>query len=261
MAEFQTLNYSLSEGVAVVAINNPPVNALSEPVFRDMAALLTQLDDDKTVKAVVLTGSGSIAFVAGADIKQIAEISTPEKGEALCTEGKQLFDKIENFRVPVIAAINGICLGGGLELAMSCHIRIASDKAKFGQPEINLGIIPGLGGSQRLPRIVGPAKATELILTGDQVTAQEAKAIGLINKVVPEVEVLKQARGLAKKIASKSRCAIEASMEAIGAAIKQPRADGMLAESKIFSRLTLTEDMREGVRAFIEKRQPAFKDR
>ncbi|MBI2943291.1 MAG: enoyl-CoA hydratase/isomerase family protein [Candidatus Wallbacteria bacterium] len=261
MAEFQTLNFSLSEGVAVVAINNPPVNALSEPVFRDLAALLTELDADKSVKAIVLTGAGSIAFIAGADIKQIAELGSPEQGEKACEEGKQLFDKIENFRVPVIAAINGICLGGGLELAMSCHIRIASDKAKFGQPEINLGIIPGLGGTQRLPRIVGPAKATELILTGDQVTAQEAKAIGLVNKIVPEVELLKQARGLAKKISTKSRCAIEASMEAIGAAVHKSRAEGMHAESAIFGRLCATEDMREGVRAFIEKRQPAFKDR
>ncbi|MBI4872118.1 MAG: enoyl-CoA hydratase/isomerase family protein [Candidatus Riflebacteria bacterium] len=261
MADFQTINYSLSDGVAVVAINNPPVNALGAAVFRDLEGIFNQLAADPSVKAVVLTGSGSIAFVAGADIKEIAEIGTPEDGERITVQGKALLDRIENFRVPVIAAINGVCLGGGVELAMACHVRISSDKAKFGQPEINLGIIPALGGTQRLPRIVGPSKATELILTGDLITAQEAKAIGLVNKVVPEAELLKQAKGLAKKIASRGRCAIEASMEAIRAAIHQPRSDGMAAESKIFGRLCATEDMREGVRAFIDKRQPNFKDR
>lgn len=261
MAEFATLNFSVSDGVAVVAINNPPVNALSAPVFRDLDALFTQLAGDATVKAVVLTGAGSIAFVAGADIKEIAEISSAEQGEKITLDGKALFDRIENFRIPVIAAINGVCLGGGVELAMTCHIRIASDKAKFGQPEVNLGIIPALGGTQRLPRIVGPSKATELILTGDLITAQEAKAIGLVNKVVPEAELLKQARGIAKKIASKSRCAIEAAMESIGAAVHKTRAEGSLVESKAFAKLCSTEDMREGVKAFIEKRQPNFKDR
>ncbi|HLG21420.1 MAG TPA: enoyl-CoA hydratase-related protein, partial [Candidatus Manganitrophaceae bacterium] len=198
----QFVNYTLDERVATVTISNPPANVLTTPLVSELEKVFDELSSADGVKAVVLTGSGTL-FVAGADIKEIASISSSKQGEELAKRGQAVFDKIEQMKKPVIAAITGFCLGGGMELAMACHIRIAGDRARLGQPEINLGIIPGFGGTQRLPRLVGKAKAMELILTGDMINAQEAKALGLINKVVPEGEVLKQAQGLAKKIASK----------------------------------------------------------
>ncbi len=248
------------EAVATLTINNPPKNVLTIAVMDALEKAVDEVAQDDTVKAVVISGSGPL-FVAGADIKVIASIQTSKDGEMLARQGQALFNKIEQMQKVVIAAINGYCLGGGMELAMACHLRIAGDRARMGQPEINLGIIPGFGGTQRLPRIVGQAKAIELILSGDMINAEEAKRIGLVNKVVPEGEVLKQATGLAKKLAAKSKCTIQATLKAIEEGMNEPLSIGLGREAELFGEICQTEDMKEGVKAFLEKRQPKFQDR
>jgi len=257
----QFINFTIDERVATVTISNPPANVLTTPLMSELDKVMGELAGNDDIKAIIITGSGSL-FVAGADIKEIASISSSQQGEALARGGQAVFDKIEQLKKPVIAAITGFCLGGGMELAMSCHMRIAGDRARMGQPEINLGIIPGFGGTQRLSRLVGKPKALELILTGDMINAQEAKALGLVNKVVPEGEVLKQAQGLAKKIASKGRKAIQAVLRAIQEGTQlQPLSNGFALEAQLFGDLCRTADMKEGLSAFMEKRQPKFQDR
>ncbi len=257
----QFVNEVVEDHVATVTINNPPANALSSAVLAEFEAVVDRIAKDPQVKAVVITGSGNM-FIAGADIKEISAISSGKIGAELTAKGQAIFNKIEQLPKPVIAAINGLfCLGGGLELAMACHIRLAGDRVRLGLPEIDLGIIPGLGGTQRLPRIVGPSKATELILTGDKITAQEAKEIGLVNKVVPDADVLKQAQGLAKKIASKGQVAVRTAMKAIGIAITTPLVEGLKKESELFGSLCETVDMKEGISAFLQKRQPKWQDK
>ena len=253
----QYISYTVEEAVATIVINNPPANALSTPVMTELAQVFEEMATNKDVKVVVFTGAGTF-FITGADIKEISTIESAKQGEDLTAKGQGILSKIENLSKSVIAAINGMCLGGGLELAMACHMRVASDRARFGQPEINLGIIPGFGGTQRLSRLVGKAKAIELVLTGDMITAQEAKALGLINKVVPEGEVLKQAQGLAKKIASKGQVAVRLALEAIREGYKKSLEEGLALESKLFGQICMTQDMKEGLKAFIEKRQPKF---
>jgi enoyl-CoA hydratase/carnithine racemase len=256
----QFIQYVVEEGVATVTINHPPANALSSPVMTELAQVFQEMDQKREVKVVVFTGAGTF-FIAGADIKEILSISSARQGEELATLGQGVFNQIENLSKPVIAAINGVCLGGGLELAMACHIRVAGDRVRLGQPEINLGIIPGFGGTQRLSRLVGKAKATEWILTGDMINAQEAKALGLVNKVVPDGEVLKQAQNLAKKIASKGQVAVRAALKAIGEGMKGSLEEGLTNEARLFGRLCDTQDMKEGLKAFLEKRQPKFQDK
>ena len=257
----QFVNDVVEDHVATVTIANPPANALSNAVMAELEAVIDKIAKDPQVKAVVITGAGNM-FVAGADIKEISTISSGKIGTEITTKWQTIYNKIEQLQKPVIAAINGLfCLGGGLELAMACHIRIAGDRVRIGLPEIDLGIMPGLGGTQRLPRIVGPSKATELILTGDKITAREAEEIGLVNKVVPDADVLKQAQGLAKKIASKGQLAVRAAMKAIGIAISAPLAEGLKKESELFGSLSETADMKEGIAAFLQKRQPKWQDK
>ncbi len=254
------VSYTEDGPVATVTLNNPPKNVLNLPLMEAFEGIVEDLGKKDTVKTIVIAGSGPL-FVAGADIKVIASIDSPEAGEQLARRGQTLFNKIEQMPKVVIAAINGYCLGGGMELAMACHLRIAGDRLRMGQPEINLGIIPGFGGTQRLPRIVGQAKALELILSGDMINAEEAKRIGLINKIVPEGEVLKQAVGLAKKIGAKSKCAIEAILKAIEEGMNEPLSIGLSREAELFGKICQTADMREGITAFLEKRQPKFQDK
>jgi enoyl-CoA hydratase/carnithine racemase len=257
----QYLTSTTEDRVATVVFNNPPANALSSPVMTELESLFDELAADDAVKAIVFTGAGSF-FISGADVREVAGIADAAKGRELTTRGQRILDRIERMDKPVIAAINGLfCLGGGLELAMACHLRVASERVRLGQPEIDLGIIPGFGGTQRLPRLVGQAKAIELILTGDKVPAPEAKAIGLVNKVVPDAEVVKQAQGLAKKIAGKSAVAVRAALRAIREGIGRPLADGQKLESDLFGTVCESADKREGVSAFLEKRQPKFLDR
>ncbi|HIE37625.1 MAG TPA: enoyl-CoA hydratase [Anaerolineales bacterium] len=266
MAEWQYIRTQVEDRVAVLTIDHPPVNSFNKQVVTELDEAVDQLLADDDVKAIVITGGGTNAFVAGADIPEIKELlDKPEEGYAASREfierGQGVNLKIERAAKPVIAAINGFCLGGGLELAMACHMRICSDRARLGQPEINLGIIPGWGGTQRLARLVGKGKAIEMILTGDMITAQEAYRLGLVNKVVPAGAVLKEARGLARKIVSKSRFPVAAALRAITEGLAVPIEEGLRIEAEQFVGLADTEDIREGINAFLEKRQPQFKDK
>mgnify|MGYP000075143216 FL=1 len=261
MGEYQNIHVSIEDRIAILTIDHPPANAFDTQTVTELYQAFNEALQNDEVKVIIITGAGQFAFVAGADINEINKLKGYEDAKEVALKGQELFNIIENSPKPVIAAINGFCLGGGNELAMACHIRIASDRARFGQPEINLGIMPGWGGTQRLPRLLGKGKAFELLLTGDMITAQEAYRIGLVNKVVPAGEVLKAAKDLAKKIASKGKLAIEAIIDAVNKGMEMSLKDGLLYEADRFARLCETEDMREGVRAFLEKRQPQFKDR
>jgi enoyl-CoA hydratase len=266
MAEWQFIRTEIEDTIAVLTIDHPPVNSFNTQVVTELGEAIDELLANDEVKAVVLTGGGTNAFVAGADIPEIKGLlDEPGDGHAAAREfiekGQAVHLKIEKATKPVIAAINGFCLGGGLELAMACHIRICSDRAQLGQPEINLGIIPGWGGTQRLARIVGKGKALELILTGDRIRAQEAYRIGLVNKVVPTGAVLKEARGLARKIVSKSKFPIAATLRAVTEGLAVTIEEGLKIEAEQFVGLAETEDIHEGINAFLEKRQPEFSDR
>lgn len=266
MAEWQYIRTQVEDRIAVLTIDHPPVNSFNKQVVTELDEAIDQLLADDEVKAIVITGGGTNAFVAGADIPEIKELlDNPGEGYAAAREflerGQRVFLKIERATKPVIAAINGFCLGGGLELAMACHMRICSDRARLGQPEINLGLIPGWGGTQRLARLTNKGKAIELILTGDMITAQEAYRIGLVNKVVPAGAVLKEARDLARKIVSKSKFPIAAALRAITEGLETTIEEGLKIEADQFVGLASTEDIREGVTAFLEKRQPKFQDK
>ncbi len=248
--------------VATITLNHPPANLLTLALLSQLDAAFTRLRADAVVKAVLITGAGT-SFAAGADIRVIAAIASAEEGERLARQGQAVFDRIEQMPIPVIAAITGFCLGGGLELALACHIRVAGDRAKLGLPEIGLGIMPGFGGTQRLKRAVGTARAMEIVLTGEMMTATEAKESGLVNRVVPEGEVLKQAQGLAKKIASKGRVALSHAIQAIShvGCCGGSLTDGLALEARLFGALCETADKKEGVTAFLSKRPPKFVDR
>jgi len=261
MAADRLVNYGVEERIGIVTINNPPANALSSTVLNELEEVIGEIERDDNVRVGIITGAGSTIFVAGADINEIKTLDSSVKGEDFSTKGQIVISRIEDMKKPIIAAINGHCLGGGNELAMACHIRIASELAKFGQPEINLGIIPGFGGTQRLLRIAGHAKAKELILTGDMITAKEALSIGLVNRIVPPADLLKQAKELARKIASKGKIAIEFAMDAIKTGMTSSQEDGLKQESRLFGKICETADMKEGIAAFIEKRNPDFQDK
>ena len=250
----------IEDGVALVTLNHPPVNTLTPELLAELDSTFDSLATDDAVKTVVLTGA-SRYFVAGADIRVLASIPSSVEGEAIARHGQTILNKIEAFEKPVIAAINGACLGGGLELALCCHIRLAAEGARLGLPEINLGIMPGFGGTQRLPRLIGQPKAMELILTGEPVSAQEAMSLGLVSQVLSADNLLRQAQGLARKMAGKSQVALRASLRAIREGMKLNISDGLALETHLFGELCDTEDRKEGTAAFLEKRQPQFKDR
>ncbi len=262
MAEWQYIRSEVADRIAVLTIDHPPVNSFNTQVVTELSEAFDQALVDDEVKVIVITGGGTNAFVAGADIPEIkALLGQPGGLRTASEQGQTLFLQIAKATKPIIAAINGFCLGGGLELAMACHMRICSDRARLGQPEMNLGIIPGWGGTQRLARLVGKGKAIELILTGDMITAQEAYRLGLVNKVVPAGAVLKEARGLARKIVSKSKLPVAAALRAISGGLQVPIEEGLQIEAEEFGNLEDTEDASEGVSAFMEKRRPQFKDR
>ncbi len=239
--------------VAILTINRPDkLNALNQQVRDDMLEVLTAIEKDDSVGAVVITGAGEKSFIAGADIGEFAGRSPFDQREAMASP--RIFDIMSNFPKPVIAMINGFCLGGGCELAMSCDMRVASDKARFGQPEINLGIIPGGGGTQRLPRLVGLGNAMRLILTGDMIFAAEAKEIGLVDMVVAADELRAKTLELAAKIASKSPVTLRVAKEALRASEKLAIEDGIAYERDLFCLCFSTQDKEEGVAAFLEKR-------
>ncbi len=254
------LSCSVEESVATLTINHPPANTLTARMLDELEAAFGALAKDDTVKAVIVTGAGRF-FIAGADIRALAAIASAQEGERMALRAQAIGDEIEAFEKPVIAAINGACLGGGLELAMCCHVRLAAEGARLGQPEINLGMMPGMGGTQRLPRLIGRSRATELILTGDTISAQEAKALGLVSQVIPPDDLLRQAQGLARKIASKGQAAVRAALRAIREGAELNVRQALALEARLFGSLCETEDRKEGLAAFLEKRQPRFKDR
>jgi enoyl-CoA hydratase len=247
--------------VSVVTINRPKVlNALNGPTIAALDAAMTAAGADEDVRAIVLTGAGDRAFVAGADINELA-VQTPVAGREHARRGQRVFDRIERLGKPVIAAVNGFALGGGCELAMACTIRLAADTAKFGQPEINLGLLPGYAGSQRLPRLVGQGRALELLLSGQQISAEEAWRIGLVNRVVPAARLMDDARALARTLAEKAPVAARYIIDAVVSGRDMSFADAQDYEATLFGLVSTTEDMREGTRAFLDKRKPEFRGR
>jgi enoyl-CoA hydratase len=246
--------------VVILTINRPDkLNALNQQVRDEVLEHLAQIESDDTVGVVVITGAGDKSFIAGADIGEFAGRTPFDQRQAM--RQPRIFDVMSSYPKPVIAMINGFCLGGGSELAASCDIRIASDKARFGQPEINLGLIPGGGGTQRLPRLIGPGQTMYLVLTGDMIPASDAKEIGLVERVVPHDELREATLELAAKIASKSPLALKVAKEAVRASQRLPVEEGILYERDLFCLCFSTEDKDEGVAAFLEKRPADWKGR
>ncbi|AAM23820.1 enoyl-CoA hydratase [Caldanaerobacter subterraneus subsp. tengcongensis MB4] len=259
--EYKNIEVKIEKGIATITINRPKaLNALNTETLEELENVLEVLQNDDGVKVIVITGAGEKAFVAGADISEMKDMSVFE-AKKFAELGQKVFRKIELVKKPVIAAVNGYALGGGCELALACDIRIASRNAKFGQPEVGLGIIPGFGGTQRLPRIVGVSKAKELIYTGDMIDAEEALRIGLISKVVEQDKLLEEAYGIAKKIMSKGLVAVSLAKEAINKSLEVDIDSGMEYEANAFAMCFGTQDQKEGMAAFLEKRAPKFEGR
>ena len=252
---YQTLLTSLDAGIFIITINRPDkLNALNKDVMNDLDKVMEEVQDDPAIKGVIITGSGQKGFVAGADITEFLGLSSDE-GKALAKRGQDIFFKIENCNKPIIAAVNGFALGGGCELAMACHFRIAAENAKFGQPEVNLGLIPGYGGTQRLVHLIGKGRALELLMTGNMIDAQTALQYGLVNHVTSQEELLNKAKSILEVITTKAPLAIANCITAANVAYSE---DGYQKELEAFGRSFETEDMKEGTAAFLEKRKPVF---
>jgi enoyl-CoA hydratase len=258
---FENVLVEQDGAVLLVTINRPKVlNALDARTLDELDQVFGDAARRDEVRVVVLTGAGEKSFVAGADINELS-VQTAVGGREHARRGQALFNRIERLGKPVIAAVNGFALGGGCELAMACTLRLAADSARFGQPEINLGLLPGYAGSQRLPRLVGRGRALELLLTGRQIPADEAFRIGLVNRVVPAAELATEARALAHAIAAKAPVAMRYILEAVAGGLEMSLADAQDYEATLFGLVSTTEDMREGTKAFLEKRKPDFKGR
>ena len=253
--------YEKKDGIAYVTLNRPKVlNALNQRTWQDLRAAFEDARDDATVRGVILTGAGDKAFIAGADISEIAHITAVD-AERSSRYGQDVLTLVENLGKPVIAAVNGFALGGGCETAMACTIRVASEHARFGQPEVTLGIIPGGGGTQRLPRLVGKGRALQIILSGAMITAQEAYRIGLVNEVVPATDLIPRAEAILKQIFANAPVAIRFSLEAVNRGLETSQAEGMALEASLFGLCAGTEDKDEGTQAFLQKRAAKFKGR
>ncbi|WP_371373629.1 short-chain-enoyl-CoA hydratase [Sporomusa aerivorans] len=258
MSEYANLLFEVEQGIGVVSINRPKaLNALNGATIHELDDLFTKLATDSSVKVVILTGSGEKSFVAGADITEMQNMSAME-GRNWGKVAQAVFNKIENLPQPVIAAVNGYALGGGCELAMACDIRIASEQAKFGQPEVSLGIPPGFGGTQRLPRLVGKGRAKELLFCGDMIDAAEAYRIGLVNQVVGAEELMNAAKAMAGKIITRAPLAVKVCKAAVNEGLDIDLESGMAYEAEVFGLCFATEDQKVGMRAFVEKRKPNF---
>jgi enoyl-CoA hydratase/carnithine racemase len=250
--------YEKKGTIAYVTVNRPKVlNALNTPTWADLRAAFEDARDDTAVRGVILTGAGDKAFIAGADISELAH-ATALEAEQSSRLGQEVLDLIENLGKPVIAAVNGFALGGGCETAMACTIRITVDNAKFGQPEVTLGLVPGGGGTQRLPRLVGKGRALQLILSGEIVSAQEAYRIGLVNEIVPVADLIARAEAILSKIASNAPIAVKFALEAVNKGLETSQSEGLLLEAAYFGLCAGTEDKKEGTSAFLEKRPPQF---
>jgi enoyl-CoA hydratase/carnithine racemase len=253
--------YEKKGNIAYVTVNRPKVlNALNTPTWKDLRTAFEDARDDTAIRGVILTGAGDKAFIAGADIGELAHVAAFE-AEQSSRFGQQVLDLIEDLGKPVIAAVNGFALGGGCETAMACTIRIAVETARFGQPEVALGLIPGGGGTQRLPRLVGKGRALQLILSGEMISAQEAYRIGLVNEIVPAADLVTRAEAILKKIASNAPIAIKLALEAANKGLETSQGEGLLLEASYFGLCAATEDKKEGTTAFLEKRTPQFQGR
>jgi enoyl-CoA hydratase/carnithine racemase len=257
----QNILYEKRNGIAYVTLNRPKVlNALNTPTWMDLRTAFEDARDDASVRGVILTGAGDQAFIAGADISELAHVTAFE-AEQSSRFGQEVLDLIENLGKPVIAAINGFALGGGCETAMACTIRIAVENAKFGQPEVKLGLVPGGGGTQRLPRLVGKGRALQLILSGEMISAQEAYRIGLVNEIVPPGDLINRTETILKQIASNAPIAIKFALEATNKGMETSLSEGLALEASYFGLCAGTEDKKEGISAFLEKRAPQFHGR
>ena len=258
---YENLLLERNDAYAVVTLNRPKVmNALNRALFAELDDAFTALSTDADVRAIILTGAGEKAFAAGADISELATVSAAE-GQQLAQRGQKVFRKIETCGKPVIAAINGFALGGGCELAMACTLRIASERARLGQPEVKLGLLPGYGGTQRLPRLVGKGAALKLLLTGDMVGAEEAFRIGMVDEVVPAEALMSRVETLARALAQQAPLAVAACLRAVDGGYDLPIEAGLELEASLFGLACATEDKAEGTRAFLEKRAPVWKGR
>lgn len=256
---YKTLIYEKKENIGLLTINRPDkLNAISNELTSELSQLLGEIENDEELRVLIITGAGDKAFVAGADIKELVDRDA-KIGRRVSRERQEIFSRIENLQIPVIGAVNGYALGGGLEIALACSIRVCSEKAQFGAPEVKLGIIPGDGGTQRLPRLVGLGRAMEMILTGDFIDAQEAYRIGLVNKVFPHEELMDGAMELAQRIASRPPLAVRYAKEAVNRSQGGDAVSGFALESYLHALACTTEDKKEGVSAFLEKRKGEFK--
>ena len=247
-----------SDGIALITVNRPEkLNALNRATVGELEQAFARVRSDSAIGGLILTGAGEKAFVAGADINELAEVS-PLEARGYALYGQRIFRDLERMPKPSVAAVNGFALGGGLELAMCCTIRIASPNARLGQPEVRLGILPGYGGTQRLPRLVGRGRALELLLSGDAIDAEEARRIGLVNHVVAQAELIGFAREWLHKVRANAPLAVALTMEAVDLGLESGLEEGSQFEATAFGLVTATEDRREGTRAFLEKRRPAF---
>lgn len=259
--ELQTLTYQIADGIALITLNRPKaLNAINRLMLEELSRVLDRAEGDRDVRVLILTGAEEKAFAAGADITEFQELS-PLEALHSSQAFQAVFNRIERLPKPVIAAVNGYCLGAACELALACDMIFASDRARFGQPEINLGFIPGGGGTQRLPRLVGRARAKELIYTGEMIDAHEAHRIGLVNKVFPPAELMAGARKFAQQVTSKGAVSLELAKKVIDGGYEADLPSGLALEAEAFGLCFGTEDKTEGVRAFLEKRQPRFKGR
>jgi len=256
---YSTLLFEIRDPVAIVTVNRPEkLNALNAAVIAELGEVADRIGKDPAIRGMILTGAGPKAFVAGADIGEIAA-QGPVDGKARALEGQRVFRSLEQCGKPVIAAVNGFALGGGCELAMACHLRVASEQARFGQPEVKLGIGPGYGGTVRLPRLVGKGRALELLLTGQMIDAQEAYRIGLVNRVVPADRLMSESEQVLRSILENGPLAVRACLEAVEHGLDVGMDEALLLEANLFGLLSGTADMREGTAAFAAKRTPAFK--
>jgi enoyl-CoA hydratase len=256
--EFDNLMLEVKDGLAILTVNRPDkLNALNNEVMKEIKAAFEHIRDNDEIKAVIVTGAGEKAFVAGADITEIHTLDE-SSGAYFAQVGHDIFTLIEKLPKPVIAAVNGFALGGGCELAMSCHIRLASENARFGQPEVSLGITPGYGGTQRLPRLVGKGRALEMVMTGNMVSADRAHSIGLVNHVYASDELMAKAEEMARAIMSKGPAAVAMCIRLVNEGLDLPLDDAKAHEAKLFGEICATGDMKEGTKAFMEKRKPNF---
>lgn len=259
--DLQTLLFVTRNRIAFITLNRPEkLNALNARCKEELREVLAHIRSGHSADAVILTGAGDRAFAAGTDISELQSLG-PESGKEFALAGQSVFDLIQHLGKPVIAAVNGYALGGGCELALACHIRIASENATFGQPEVNLGIIPGYGGTQRLPRLIGPARATSMILTGNPIDAREALRIGLVSNVVPPPQLLTEAESIARTILAKGQLAVRMALKAINISMEMPLGEGLKVEASLFGECCGTEDFAEGTSAFLGRRKPVFKGR